>query len=171
MSEDAYFKWYDEDHIDEIVNTDGIKNAYRYIDTNPKADKPYLAFYPMTDIGFTQGERFKKIRVKSSLLPGTGICYDLADIDVRYLGLIDKIGSRKGVSECLVTIGIEPGPNSSDSEVESWFKSDVGSPQRVKSQTAECRPSNKQLYRTSQATLAQQYTDYSTLERTRNQEL
>lgn len=125
MSEETYFKWYDEDHIDEIVNTDGIKSAYRYIDTNPRADKPFLAFYPMPDITFTQGEQFRKIRVKSDILPGTGICYDLADIDVRYLGLIDKIGLRKGVAECLVTIGIEPGPNSSDSEVENWFKSDV----------------------------------------------
>jgi hypothetical protein len=96
MSEEVYMKWYDEDHIAEIMETSGIKDAYRYIDTDKTVDKPYLAFYPMPDIAFTQGAEFKKIRVKSDLLPGTGICYDLADIDVRYYGLTGESGTRKG---------------------------------------------------------------------------
>jgi hypothetical protein len=98
MSEEVYMRWYDEDHIAEIMETSGISDAYRYIDTNRNADKPYLAFYPMPDLAFTQGPEFKKIRVKSDLLPGTGICYDLADIDVRYYGLNGKNGSRQGSS-------------------------------------------------------------------------
>jgi hypothetical protein len=79
------------------METSGINDAYRYIDNDEKASKPYLAFYPMPDLAFTQGDEFKKIRVKSDLLPGTGLCYDLADIDVRYYGLTDKVGSRKGI--------------------------------------------------------------------------
>jgi len=126
MTEEVYMKWYDEDHIAEIVSTDGIKSAYRYINTDTTAQWPYLAFYPMSDMAFTQGERFRKIRVKSDLLPGTGICYDLADNDVRYLSLVETLGpKRKGVASCLVCIGIEPGANTSESDVESWFKEDV----------------------------------------------
>jgi hypothetical protein len=98
MSEETYMKWYDEDHIAEIMETSGISDAYRYIDTDKSADKPYLAFYPMADIAFTQGPEFKTIKVKSDLLPGTGLCYDLADIDVRYYGLTGKSGTRKGTN-------------------------------------------------------------------------
>jgi hypothetical protein len=96
MSEEVYMKWYDEDHIAEIMETSGISDAYRYIDTDKNADKPYLAFYPMPDIAFTQGSEFKKIKVKSDLLPGSGLCYDLADIDVRYYGLTGTSGTREG---------------------------------------------------------------------------
>lgn len=101
MSEETYFKWYDEDHIAEVVETGGMNNAYRYIDTDKSAFNPYLAFYPMPDLAFTQGERFKKIRVKSDLLPGTGLCYDLAGIDVRYYGLIqttDRKAPKQGMT-------------------------------------------------------------------------
>jgi hypothetical protein len=91
MDEKTYMKWYDEDHIAEIMETDGIKTAYRYKDVDiGKVDKPYLAFYPMKDLAFTLGPDFKHIRVKSDLLPGSGLCYDLADIDVRYIGLVGK---------------------------------------------------------------------------------
>lgn len=123
MDYDTYMKWYDEDHIAEIIETSGIDSAYRYIDTNKDALKPYLAFYPMQDIGFTQGEEFRKIRVKSDLLPGTGICYDLADIDVRYIGLIGKSGSRSGVAEYLFSTAIEPAQGTSDADAEKWLES------------------------------------------------
>src|ERR1700712_624086 len=107
------------------METSGINDAYRYVDNNENASKPYLAFYPMPDLAFTQGDEFRKIRVKSDLLPGTQICYDLADIDVRYYGLTDKVGSREGVASTLFVTAIEPGAGSSDAAVEKWFKGDV----------------------------------------------
>ena len=57
--------------------------------------------YPMEDIAFTQGEEFRKIKVHSKLLPGSGLCYDLADIDVRYYNLIqvyDPTNKGKGIT-------------------------------------------------------------------------
>jgi len=125
MDLETYMKWYDEDHIAEIMETSGIKSAFRYINTNEGASKPYLAFYPMPDIAFTQGDEFKKIRVKSDLLPGTGICYDLADIDVRYYGLSDKVGIRKGVATCLFVTAIEPDSATSNEAIEDWFKTNL----------------------------------------------
>ena len=123
LSEDVYFDWYDNDHIDEIVNTDGIKSAFRGIDIEKgKASKPYLAYYPMKDLGFTQGERFKKIRVHSKILPGSGLCYDLADIDVRYMTLVQKHeSSNKNVLKSLAITGIEPGDSTSDSDLKNWY--------------------------------------------------
>jgi len=99
LDEQTYFKWYDEDHIAEIVSTGGMNDAFRYTNTDERASKPYLAFYPMPDLAFTQGDRFRGIRFKSDLLPGTGIIYDMADVDVRYLGLIgqtERKEPRKG---------------------------------------------------------------------------
>jgi hypothetical protein len=97
LSEEVYLRWYDEDHIAEIIETSGVKDAFRYIDTekgSPHAEKPYLAFYPMQDLAFTQGLEFKNIKVKSDILPGTGICYDMADIDVGYFRLVGKTDAK-----------------------------------------------------------------------------
>ncbi|KAF2436965.1 hypothetical protein EJ08DRAFT_684595 [Tothia fuscella] len=124
MTEEVFMKWYDEDHIAEIIETDGISDAYRYIDEDKNASKPYLAFYPMPDIAFTQGPEFKKIRVKSDLLPGSGLCFDLADFDVRYYGLTEKEGNRKGPAAGLVTAGIEPAAGTTDDAVEKWYKTE-----------------------------------------------
>lgn len=96
LDEATFLKWYDEEHIAEVTSTSGIKNGFRYIDVNktsPCGDarnpKPFLAFYPMNDLAFTLGDEFKRIGFKSDNLPGTGIVYDLADLDVSYLGLMD----------------------------------------------------------------------------------
>jgi len=87
LDEEKYIKWYEVDHIAEIMQTSGIKSALRYKNTDPSVDKPYMVTYPMEDLGFTQGEEFRGIKVHSDLLPGGGPIYDLADIDVRYYGL------------------------------------------------------------------------------------
>lgn len=97
LDEATFMKWYDDDHIAEIVETEGIKTGFRYINVDKESatgseavPKPFLAFYPMDDLAFTQGPGFKNIRVKSDILPGTGIVYDMADIDVSYVGLVTK---------------------------------------------------------------------------------
>lgn len=129
---------YDEDHIPEIMETSGISDAFRYIDNDKNASKPYLAFYPMPDLAFTQCEEFKKIRVKSDILPGSQICYDVADIDVRYYGLTGKVGSREGVASTLFVTSIEPGPDYSDAEVQKWFEGEVNSLQWMNSTRCWC---------------------------------
>ncbi|KAK5175543.1 uncharacterized protein LTR77_000682 [Saxophila tyrrhenica] len=130
LDEKTYFKWYDDDHIDEIVQTSGMKSAFRYRDANfdeknKNKEKVYLAFYPMQDLAFTQGDEFRNIRVKSDMLPGSGIIYDLADLDVRYLGLVHKTEpkqKRDHAAPCLVVFGVEPGDGTSEKDVEKWFK-------------------------------------------------
>ncbi|KAJ4355582.1 uncharacterized protein N0V89_003602 [Didymosphaeria variabile] len=74
LTEPEYMHWYDDDHIAEIVATSGMPNAFRYFHVDktpdngkptPECPRPYLAFYPMPDLAFTQGQEFKSIRVKS----------------------------------------------------------------------------------------------------------
>jgi len=105
LDEGTFMRWYDEDHIAEIVQTSGIPDAFRYVNVKKEsplgseaARKPFLAIYPMQAMEFTQGEEFKKIRVKSDILPGSSVIYDLADIDVEYLGLVSTSGgeAKKG---------------------------------------------------------------------------
>jgi hypothetical protein len=77
-----------------------IKPLSRYVDFNKSSPedehKPFLAIYPMRDMGFTLSEEFKGINVKSDILPGSGVVYDLADMDVSYLGLKGTTKKKEG---------------------------------------------------------------------------
>ncbi|KAG9239976.1 hypothetical protein BJ878DRAFT_529093 [Calycina marina] len=126
MSEETYLKWYEEDHIAEIMQTSGIKSAVRFKNTNLDADKPYMVMYPMEDLGFTQGEEFKKIKVHSNILPGGGPIYDLADIDVRYYSLTQtydpKGPTKPGKVKLINTAGLSPNETISDNEFDNWYR-------------------------------------------------
>ncbi|KAF2735801.1 hypothetical protein EJ04DRAFT_511575 [Polyplosphaeria fusca] len=126
LDEPGYMKWYDEDHIAEIIETSGVDNAFRYKDVEqgkPTCPYPYLAFYPMKEMAFTLGEEFRKIRVKSDLLPGSGICYDVADNEVRYLKLTGKTEApkKKEPAAYLVVSAIEPTEGTPDDEMNKLY--------------------------------------------------
>jgi hypothetical protein len=116
LDEKTFLEWYDEDHIAEVVSTSGIRSGFRYIDdakTSALGDstnsKPFLAFYPMDDMSFTLSEEFRRIKVKSDILPGSGIVYDMADFDVSYLGLKAKTERKKdgtGAARFMLSCGI-----------------------------------------------------------------
>ena len=133
LDEETFFKWYDEDHIDEIVHTSGMKSALRYRDIDfeekvKRKEKVFLAIYPMQDMSFLMRDEFRSIRVESPILPDTGLIYDLAEMDVRYLGLVEKTEMKQQSSSpapCVVVLGIEPGPQSSDEDVEKWYREEV----------------------------------------------
>ncbi|KAF2650892.1 hypothetical protein K491DRAFT_696915 [Lophiostoma macrostomum CBS 122681] len=130
LDEKTFLKWYDEDHIAEIVETDGIKDAFRYIDVekgSPSVPKPFLAFYPMPDLAFTQGPGFRNIRVKSDILPGSGIVYDLGDIDVSYMGLVGQTDAKSKTEPAshLLVSAIEPATNASDDQVNRFFEDQI----------------------------------------------
>lgn len=153
------------------METSGISDAFRYIDNDAESSKPYLAFYPMPDLAFTQGEEFKKIRVKSELLPGSQMCFDLADFDARIYGLTAKVGSRDGVASTLFVTAIEPGTGSSDAEVEKWFEGDVSTvdwESRIGSMLMQ--DSFKTPCPRSQVSKERRVTSFCTLGQTRNRE-
>lgn len=110
LDEETFMNWYDNDHIAEVIETSGVSSAWRFKSPEPdKVDKPYLAMYPLEDIGFTQTEEFKKIRVHSDLIPGGASIYDLADFDVRIYNLIqvyDPTKQGKGKTFGLEDLGV-----------------------------------------------------------------
>ncbi|KAI4652031.1 hypothetical protein J4E93_002228 [Alternaria ventricosa] len=133
LPEPTFLAWYDNEHIPEVVSTSGIDSAFRFVDIHKSSSsgdeqnpKPFLACYPMNDLAFTLGDEFKKIGFKSSALPGSGVIYDLADMDVSYLGIVGKTpsrreGERRG-PKYVISSGIRPEKQPAEEQVTAFFK-------------------------------------------------
>jgi hypothetical protein len=98
ISPEVFTKWYEDEHIPDILRSSGMNSAYRYY-TNPKEkapnSRPYLALYPLEDVFFLQTEEFNSIPVHSDLVPSSGRCiFDVADFDVRYYTNLGKVDSQ-----------------------------------------------------------------------------
>jgi hypothetical protein len=130
LSEPTFLAWYDNEHIPEVVSTSGIGSAFRFVDMHKSSPigtkqnpKPFLACYPMQDLAFTLGDEFKKIGFKSSALPGSGVIYDLADMDVSYLGIVGQTtAGKKGEAKAVITLGIRPEKQPTDEDVSAFFQ-------------------------------------------------
>jgi len=133
LSEPTFLAWYDNEHIPEVVSTSGVDSAFRFIDIHKSAPigneqnpKPFLACYPMEDLAFTLGDEFKNIGFRSSALPGSGVIYDLADMDVSYLGIVGKTPKREegegGRPKYVITSGIRPEKQPAEGQVTAFFK-------------------------------------------------
>lgn len=131
LDESTFMRWYEEDHIPEVISTSRISSARRFVSTDLQADKPYLAMYPMDDIGFTQTKEFQAINVKSDILPGDHPIYDLADFDVRCDKLVHVHNNKeaKGSTKTLVFVAsqlkeLSDGGISAE-ELGEWYSQEV----------------------------------------------
>jgi hypothetical protein len=101
LSVDAFTKWYNEIHVPDVLASSGVVSAFRYVTANPgKVERPYLAYYPLQDLGFLNSEEFRTIPVTSKTLPGSQNIFDLVDFAVGYHKLIKNIkgeANRKGM--------------------------------------------------------------------------
>lgn len=103
LAPEQYTQWYEETHIPDIFQTAGIDEAYRWQALDPAAERPYLALYPLNDVGFLQSPEFKgnkindsrwtsaknpAIPVQEHKLPDTHRIFDLANFDTRYYKFI-----------------------------------------------------------------------------------
>ncbi|CAN9238468.1 hypothetical protein CC77DRAFT_702321 [Alternaria alternata] len=133
LTEPVFLAWYDDEHIPEVVSTSSIHSAMRYIDvhkSSPIGDsqnpKPFLACYPMGDLAFTLGDEFKKIGFRSSKLPGSGVIYDLADMDVSYLGFMGATKRTReftgGEQKFIITLGVRPEKKIAEGEIAEFFQ-------------------------------------------------
>jgi hypothetical protein len=84
LSHEIFTKWYNDVHIPDIFKTSGIKSGFRYYSTSPQdTDKPYLAIYPLEDVGFLETEEFWSIPVTHELLGEGKNCFEVAEFDTR----------------------------------------------------------------------------------------
>ncbi|KAG4426005.1 hypothetical protein IFR04_000949 [Cadophora malorum] len=124
LNEETYLKWYEEDHIPDILDKTPIKSALRFSNINPKADRPYLLMYPMEDLAAIHGEGFKQLKVKSDFMPDKGAPYDFADLDFRDYKLIQKYdpnGTAEEKIRFIATGGFELGPSLKDQDLHDWY--------------------------------------------------
>ena len=103
LSAAVFTKWYEAEHIPDILRTSGMNAAYRYCaapEGKATASRPYLALYPLDDVSFLQTDEFRAIPVHSDLVPSPGRCiFDVADFDTRYcttLGEDEAEGAGRG---------------------------------------------------------------------------
>lgn len=77
-----------------------MKSAFRYKSIDPAASRPYLAFYPVSDVSFFYSPEFDSIPATSDYFPGPShACFDFAAFDTRVLEFIheyEKPGSSPG---------------------------------------------------------------------------
>lgn len=105
LSPDAFTEWYNDVHILDIFKTSvkahllgqstlvaltlcrpkRIKAAIRYESLDPAAERPYLALYPLKDLGSLKIDEFKSILVHHDSVPAPSkSIFDVADFDTRY---------------------------------------------------------------------------------------
>ncbi|KAF4624755.1 hypothetical protein G7Y89_g13408 [Cudoniella acicularis] len=93
-------KWYEDEHIPDVLATKQIHSAYRYKNIDPSSDRPYLALYPVPDMNFLGSKEYFDIPVTSNYFPGPGHrCFDFADFDTRYYEFVhgfEKEGVKSG---------------------------------------------------------------------------
>lgn len=125
VSEDVFMKWYDTEHIPDLLATTGFDAAFRYRNVDSKADRPYMVAYPMRDIAFGGSDEFKSLRLHSKLFPDDGLCFNVADFDMRYyehVQLFEPSGANAGVAKCVMAAAIEPGDATSAEEFDEWYR-------------------------------------------------
>ncbi|KAL3484553.1 hypothetical protein BJX62DRAFT_230190 [Aspergillus germanicus] len=135
ISPDVYNAWYDDIHVPHVLETPGIKQAFRYEPTATSLDSapwPFLALYPIQDIRVFNTEEFASIPLCSDVLPGpTHSCLDIADFDNRRYRLVGKrqdadtympIGSKSHLQ--LVEFDLPSQIDGSDDQATlEWFSS------------------------------------------------
>ncbi|OAA58982.1 hypothetical protein SPI_06184 [Niveomyces insectorum RCEF 264] len=125
LDEAAFMHWYDTDHIAEVIHTSGVNSAIRFKHHDlATVALPYLSIYPLDDIAFLTTPEFKGISVTSKLLPGTGLCYDLAEFDVGYYNIVqvhDPTGQGKGHTQTLVAEQVDTADGAG---LDAWYRAE-----------------------------------------------
>jgi hypothetical protein len=88
LSDGLFTEWYAEEHIPDALGTSGMTTGFRYYAVEPPGERPWLALYPVQDLGFFTTAEFRAVPVESHRLPGKKI-FDLAHFDTRYYQFID----------------------------------------------------------------------------------
>jgi hypothetical protein len=86
LSTGVFHSWYEDVHIPDIFRTSGMKAAMRFQSTAPEdVERPYLALYPVKDVGFLSSPEFYSIPVHSDMLPNPSkYIFDVANFDTRH---------------------------------------------------------------------------------------
>ncbi|KAK8125288.1 uncharacterized protein PG998_001047 [Apiospora kogelbergensis] len=128
LDDNAFFEWYDEEHIPELIGTKGFNSAFRLIDTNPDSERPHLAVYPTRNFSFFQSNEFKGLKsLQSDKLPGTGAVAEVMESTSRFDKLVQVYDpTRKGPgghTKCIISAQMKSasGP-AAEEDIDLWYR-------------------------------------------------
>ncbi|KAK4891375.1 hypothetical protein LTR27_010029 [Elasticomyces elasticus] len=122
LSDEAYTKWYEEVHIPDIFKTSGIGEASRFLSIDPKAERQYLALYPLEDLDFLQTDEFYSIPVHHDSIPGSHAIFDFGDFDTRYYKFVQHYeaeNAKSGQPNFVIAAAFTP---TDDEDYENWYR-------------------------------------------------
>ncbi|KAK8056086.1 hypothetical protein PG993_001313 [Apiospora rasikravindrae] len=129
LDEKTFFEWYDKEHIPELIQTSGFDSAFRFVDSNPDSERPYLAAYPTKDFSFFQSDEFKGIKsLQSDKLPGTGAAAEVMDSVSRFDKLVQVYDPTKkgpGHTKCIISAQMKSasGP-AAEEDIDAWYRAE-----------------------------------------------
>ncbi|KAI9679907.1 MAG: hypothetical protein M1817_004922 [Caeruleum heppii] len=126
LTPDLLRKWYDMEHIPDIIRTSGFKSDFRYEAISPGSvdGRSYLNICIVDDLVFFDSDEFKAIPIKSELFAEDKSIFDLVDFDLRYAERVDvKTASdpQTGRGRGLLIESIGPAGGTT-ADIESWFE-------------------------------------------------
>ncbi|KFY76852.1 hypothetical protein V499_03630 [Pseudogymnoascus sp. VKM F-103] len=125
ITPENFDKWYNDIHVPDILATSGFDSAFRYKNIDPKADRPYLAMYPVSDVDWLGSPEFSSIPNTSDCFPGPSHkCFDYADFDTRFYEFIhsyEKPGAPAGPTKLVISAGLTPAAGT-DADFDAWYR-------------------------------------------------
>lgn len=129
VSDEQYNRFYNEEHLPDVLKYGLCEIALRYKNTNPKAKIPYLALYPIADAGYftspDAGKIVEETRISKTF--NNEDIYNHIDFGLRPYekiqtfegyGHADKSGTERG--KTIVCVAMEPA-DGEDEDFDEWY--------------------------------------------------
>lgn len=132
-SDEQFNRMYDEEHLPDVLNYKHKVSdlALRYRNTNAESERPYLALYPLEDVGFFASgtlEKFTEDTHRSRTFGGEDILnfvhfeprpYEKIQTFTGYAGTDGSDG--KGRARTLTCVAMEPAEGE-DEDFDEWYR-------------------------------------------------
>lgn len=100
LSDEAFNKWYDGEHIPQVLTLSGVRAVVRYVKMDSGDDTPYLALWSVHDTAWLHSEEMFAMQdsTKSDLLPeGNALkCVDFGARFYEHIQTYELPGAKSG---------------------------------------------------------------------------
>lgn len=125
LSDEAFNKWYDGEHIPQVLTLSGVRAVVRYVKMDSGDDTPYLALWSVHDTAWLHSEEMFAMQdsTKSDLLPeGNALkCVDFGARFYEHIQTYELPGAKSDPAAYAFLVAMEPGPGS-DQDFNDWFQ-------------------------------------------------
>ncbi|KAF2841918.1 hypothetical protein M501DRAFT_998124 [Patellaria atrata CBS 101060] len=129
LSHSNFNEWYDTVHLKDVLSPPGAPTlGLRFKHIDPSAAFPYLALYPLEDLGYLQTDGPKTIPMTHELLGESGEFSKEVDAELRvYVKIqeLEGVDLKDGRPKAVVIVHLEPAEGG-DEELDEWYRKQVG---------------------------------------------